>query len=162
MMEQIIEWISAIDVTRSLLLLIALFGAYIAYQQWKTNRMKLRFELYEKRLSVYNTIMTAIEETLWGTEPSNRTISSVRTARAESRFLVPDNVFKKVDIASDMIELIYTQRSNLDYLSSTENSTTDEEIDNKREDIINREKDLEKYAPKITDAFMQVLKFNDA
>lgn len=34
--------------------LIALIAAWIAYQQWKTNRDKLRLDLYNKRFDIYS------------------------------------------------------------------------------------------------------------
>lgn len=35
---------------------IAIITTYIAYQQWKTNRIKLRMDLYEKRLRIYKEV----------------------------------------------------------------------------------------------------------
>lgn len=161
-MDYFFTWVCSVDISKGLLLLIAAFGAYIAFQQWKTNRMKLQFELYEKRLSIYNVIMSAINETLWDAEVSQKTISNIRTARAESKFLVPDSVFKKVDMSIDMIELIQLQRSKLDHLLATDDSYTDEKIEELRSNMINREKVLEEFTHQITEEFMKVLKFNDA
>jgi len=39
---------------------IAVITVYIAYQQYKTNRDKLRFELYDKRYSVYRALKTFV------------------------------------------------------------------------------------------------------
>ena len=40
----------------SLTLLIAIIALYIAYQQWNTNKLKLKFEKYERRLLVYQEV----------------------------------------------------------------------------------------------------------
>jgi hypothetical protein len=35
---------------------IAVFGAIIAYRQWRTAQNKLKFDLFERRLAVYETV----------------------------------------------------------------------------------------------------------
>ncbi len=42
-------------VTALLVPTIALFGAFIAYQQWRTAREKLKLDLFDKRFAVYDT-----------------------------------------------------------------------------------------------------------
>ena len=42
--------------------LIALFMAYIAYQQWQTNETKRRQDLYDKRLEFYWAMLNKIDE----------------------------------------------------------------------------------------------------
>ncbi|MEK7512439.1 MAG: hypothetical protein AAB575_05520 [Patescibacteria group bacterium] len=42
--------------------MIALVTVYIAYQQYKTNKDKLRLELFNKRFSVYNGFRSALDE----------------------------------------------------------------------------------------------------
>lgn len=34
----------------------ALIGAYVAYQQWRTNRQRLRIELYDRRVAVFRGV----------------------------------------------------------------------------------------------------------
>lgn len=41
-------------------LIIGLLGAWIAFQQYQTNRQKLKLDLYDKRIKLYNYIMSAI------------------------------------------------------------------------------------------------------
>jgi hypothetical protein len=40
--------------------IIGLLGLWIALQQYKTNRQKLELDLYDKRIKLYNYIMSAI------------------------------------------------------------------------------------------------------
>lgn len=42
--------------------LIAIFMAYIAYQQWQTNERKRRQDLYDKRYEFYEVILNKINE----------------------------------------------------------------------------------------------------
>lgn len=43
--------------TQLLASFIALIAVYIAYQQWQTNRQKLRLDLYQKRFAVYENVL---------------------------------------------------------------------------------------------------------
>ncbi|WP_090738647.1 hypothetical protein [Paenibacillus sp. Mc5Re-14] len=40
--------------------IIALTGAFIAYQQWQVNKHKLRLDLYERRLNIYRSTINFI------------------------------------------------------------------------------------------------------
>lgn len=42
-------------------LIIGLLGVYIAFQQWKTNHLKLKFDLYDRRLKVYDLLMQFLD-----------------------------------------------------------------------------------------------------
>jgi hypothetical protein len=43
---------------------IALLGAYIAWQQWRTNRNKLKLELFDRRYRIYEAAQTLIGRVL--------------------------------------------------------------------------------------------------
>ena len=54
---------SWIDVLSGLLTpLIALIAVYIAYQQYRTNSLRLRHEVYERRLRVYKAVQAFLSE----------------------------------------------------------------------------------------------------
>jgi hypothetical protein len=40
--------------------LVAALGIWIAFNQWKTARMKLKLDLFDKRLAVYEVVQTAV------------------------------------------------------------------------------------------------------
>ena len=46
-----------IEISTALLTpIIAIIATYIAYQQWKTNQLKLNLERYDRRLEVYEEV----------------------------------------------------------------------------------------------------------
>ncbi len=50
-----------IEILKSLLTpLIAIIMVYIAFQQWRTNHLKTRFQLFDLRLKIYNATMDLI------------------------------------------------------------------------------------------------------
>ena len=42
--------------------LIAIIATYIAYQQWNTNKLKLKLDRYERRLRVYQKIVELVSK----------------------------------------------------------------------------------------------------
>lgn len=49
------DWI---DILQALLTpTVAIFGSYIAYQQWHINKARLKHELYDRRMAVYTALM---------------------------------------------------------------------------------------------------------
>lgn len=43
---------------------VAILGCYIAYQQWKTSNLKLKFDLFDRRLEKYEAIYSFIADLL--------------------------------------------------------------------------------------------------
>ncbi len=78
--------------------ILSLFLAYIAYQQMKTSRDKLKLDLYEKRFEVYQRTLTfyqmLLDETL--DTPTHRSFIESKEA---AFFLFPDNrkIFELLD-----------------------------------------------------------------
>ena len=52
-----------IDISKALLTpIIAIVTVYIAYQQWKTNELKLKLEKYDRRLRVYEEVIKILRD----------------------------------------------------------------------------------------------------
>jgi hypothetical protein len=78
--------------------LIAIITRYIAIQQYRTSRSKLRYELYDRRLAIYNAVIRFIYDNINETEPL--TIQRLLQFKAETGqcfFLLGEDVYKLVD-----------------------------------------------------------------
>lgn len=62
--------------------IIALFSLFIAYQQWKTARNKLKFDLYEKRLVIYTVTINSINKII------TSDLNSVDTTQIKEEYLI--------------------------------------------------------------------------
>lgn len=85
---------------------IAIIAVYVAYQQWKTNKQRLKAELYDKRFMVYEILMDTIGEVMGSGDISDQQLEKFNIQRRKSHFLFG----KKV---SDLLEEIYDQLVNL-------------------------------------------------
>jgi len=85
---------------------IAILGIYIAYQQYKTNNQRLRYETYERRLHIYRTIQSFLSEVLReGTTNYNNALKFLSDT-SEAYFLFDNSVQEKIDfIYKNSIEM---------------------------------------------------------
>lgn len=86
-----IEYIKALGPTIVALIAASIAGV-IAYRQWKTARNKLKLDLFDKRLTIYNTAFEAIK---WMAEPmpeNNIAISNLAVSYAHARWLLDREV----------------------------------------------------------------------
>lgn len=86
--------------------LIAIVAIYIAYQQFRTNQMKLRHDLYEKRMSIYRKVYEYLNSIIaYGNVTDEKTIEFY-SQTSESHFLFNDYI-------SDYIKLIFLNSKEL-------------------------------------------------
>ena len=79
---------AAIDVFSAVLTpVIAIIAALIACQQWKTNHGKLRLDLYDRRLRVYQAVAQFINKVLKDFSPEPQDIFDLRGNTVEAYFL---------------------------------------------------------------------------
>ncbi len=71
---------------------IAVTMAYIAYQQYRTNNLKLKFDLYEKRFKIYQALMDFISFVVSFPEMNAEEVRKLDFARAESCFLFGEDI----------------------------------------------------------------------
>ncbi|WP_166246566.1 hypothetical protein [Paenibacillus turpanensis] len=79
--------------------IIAIIGAFIAYQQHKVNKHKLRLDLYERRLNVYRSVMVFLTTVLQNAEVTPDNITNYFISTSEACFLFD----KEVKVAIDKI-----------------------------------------------------------
>lgn len=80
----------------SITAIIAAFVAYVAYQQWKTNKEKLRLDLYNRRFDIYARTVSFYQALLDFDASKEAGTFSTRhkefiTAQRESQFLFHKN-----------------------------------------------------------------------
>ncbi len=73
--------------------LIAIFGAYISYKQWKLSAYKLKHDLFERRWVIYASAHDLIADTLNGSKEER--VKSYRDLQQKiitAQFLFPEEV----------------------------------------------------------------------
>ncbi len=146
-----------IQISKLSLPVIALASVFIAWQQYSANREKLRLELYDRRFKIYDLIVQSIYIALYGLgEFEGDELVQLYTACNEARFLLPDDIYKKVEKSQKHVRIhleLIRRRETLK--ESSENS---EEFSKIQEMIEDSEPKLECLVDEVTKAFDQVLK----
>ena len=89
---------SWIDTMSALLVpLIAIIGIYIAYQQYRINKQRLRHETYERRLAVYKAVQRYLSEILRDGKTSYDRALQFNSEASEATFLFDQSVQQKID-----------------------------------------------------------------
>lgn len=93
---------SVIDVSSALLTpLIAIIAVYIAYQQWRTNRRKLEFQLYESRLRVYQAVAQFVSKVMADASLEQQDLSDLWRNTAEADFMFGSDVRSYLEELTD-------------------------------------------------------------
>ena len=117
--KQVIDYFSA-----ALIPLIAIITTYIAYQQYRTNKLRLKHDLFERRWSVYKTIMETLEAVIREGNINDDKLLKFNIERAKSYFLFDESLHKYIDE-------IYEKLVDLQEM----NSATEEEKAKKRGEL---------------------------
>jgi hypothetical protein len=76
---------------------IGIIATYIAWQQWRTNKNKLKLDRYERRLQVYKEVVRFISVGLRDADYDNNELMTFRSKVSEADFLFEDEVPKYID-----------------------------------------------------------------
>jgi hypothetical protein len=76
--------------------LIAIITTYIAWQQWKGNQLKLKMERYERRLRVYQEVVTMLRKCSNG-KPEWADLIAFGASTAEADFLFGPPIRQYID-----------------------------------------------------------------
>jgi hypothetical protein len=132
-----------IDISAALLTpIIAILAAYIAWQQWHTNRNKLKLDLFDRRFQILENVRKFIAPILTsGTVEHGADIQFLRDTKS-ARFLFQDDA----KILS-LINEIYERAVRLDTLEKTEKGGSHQTLTNN----LNKQNEIKEwYAEKLT------------
>lgn len=89
---------SWIDVLSALLIpAIAVVGVYIAVQQYRINKQRLRHETYERRLAIYKCVQRYLSEIMRDGKTSYERALQFYQDASEAAFLFDESVQNKID-----------------------------------------------------------------
>lgn len=76
---------------------IGIITAYIAWQQWRTNRDKLKLDRYERRLLVYEEVVRFISVGIRKANYSDEDLMAFRPKVSEADFMFGEDVSEYID-----------------------------------------------------------------
>lgn len=87
-----------IDISIALLTpVIAILGAYIAFQQWRTNSLRLKHELFEKRYKIFEATKTYIGSVLTHGTLNHEDAYKFLTGTKGALFLFDDSIVEYLE-----------------------------------------------------------------
>jgi len=138
-----------VQISRLFIPVVAIAGIYIAWHQYSANREKVRFDLYEKRFNIYNSISQTLNSLLWSEGLSREQFHSYQTACNEAQFLLPDEVYLEVKKIRELVGKWYV------CFTETDRQKTDKH----NAELISIEEKLEVLEPNLAKSFSLVLNF---
>lgn len=108
-----------IEISKALLTpIIAIIATYIAWQQWKTNQQKLNFEIYDRRLTVYEQVKKILSIILRDAKVTNEDLVKFRRSASEADFLFGEEIPRYID--QIYMRIIKLHRLNKQYKDYTQ------------------------------------------
>ena len=93
-----IDWPLVIEVLKALLTpVIAAVASYIAWQQWKTNELKVKLDRYDRRLRIYEEVKRILSLIMRDANVEVDELLKFRTATAEADFLFGQDIPEYLD-----------------------------------------------------------------
>jgi len=91
--------------------IIAAFVAYIAYQQHKTNRDKLRLDLYDRRYKVFHSVVSLLQHILGRKKLDDERLCQFHAATIQGIFLFEKDL-------SDYLDKMFREANSLCFLEA--------------------------------------------
>jgi hypothetical protein len=82
-------WYISESLKSSTPLVIGFIAAYVAYRQWHTGNQRLKLDLFERRLKVYEAAKKLVDNTLRRFEISENDLRAFNRDLSEAEFLFP-------------------------------------------------------------------------
>jgi hypothetical protein len=114
------------EILKSLLTpVIAIVATYIAWQQWKTNALKLKLERYDRRVHIYDEVKRLLSLIVGEADIRFDELLKFRAAVAEADFLFGSEIPKYLDENySHAVELYRLNRKYRDINQEIPEATT--------------------------------------
>lgn len=105
-------WRDAINILAAALSpLIAAVAVYIAYQQWRINKMKSDIDLYDRRIGIYRSTKKFLSEVMRDGETSWARVHEFYAEVSEADFLLPEDIIQTLyNIRTVGLDLAYFQK----------------------------------------------------
>lgn len=115
---------------------VAFFGIYIAFRQWKTNQNKLKYDLFDRRFSVYDAARNLIASILTFGKVKDEDLIKFLSGTREAKWLLDS------DVADYLEKILYHKALELQLI---ETNMTDIGVEVERNLLIQRKTELKKW-----------------
>jgi hypothetical protein len=85
-------------------LVVAFVASIIQYNQWRTARDKVRLDLFEQRLDIYNELFIYVNEKLLRSDITQDEFRALEKAMNAAQFLFPKNVCSYLNDLKSLID----------------------------------------------------------
>lgn len=92
---------------------VAVLGSFIAYRQWRTAQSKLKFELFDRRFSVYEASRNLLASIMTSGKAKNEEVLKFLAATREAKWLLND------EVATYLEKVLYQKAIDLQRLQAT-------------------------------------------
>jgi len=92
--------------------MVAVLGIYIAFRQWKTAHEKLKLDLFEKRLAIYDQVTIALSRVLREGVVTTQDEADIFAGSTQSRWLLNAELadYLKEDVLKLLMDLKWRER----------------------------------------------------
>lgn len=105
------------------------FGGYVAWQQWQTNRNKLKFDLYEKRLATYSKVHEFIVYVHTGEAVEYSEVWEFEFQAMEIKWLLDDKAYAMVKELIEKSKILADLQAKAGSLNMPENEKEEEYLE---------------------------------
>lgn len=143
-------------------LIVGLFSTYIGFNQYQTNRNKLRLDLFEKRLEAYEKLQEYFNCVCREGHVEDTMFSILAEARYKSAFLFGDEISEHIDEVWDKARRM--GRLRLELYSSKHKLNEEERNEEERQKIVDEHSELfqwtldqQKDSPKLYAKYLRII-----
>jgi hypothetical protein len=93
-----VDWNLIVEISKAFLTpVIAVVATYVAWQQWKTNALKVKLDRYDRRVRVYEEVKKMLSIVMRDADIDAGELLAFRSSTAEAGFLFGPEILKYID-----------------------------------------------------------------